>query len=370
MNKKTVGKNPTSEPTSLGIIVGRFQFNQLPSGVIENILKVMRDNTHTAFILCNSNIKCTATNPLDFRARQKMICESLEMHYHRSQKPGLRFLDQSSDWLMSSIDPERIRQLQFLYINDSHSDEIWSKTLRVLVRPTLTNCLDAHDPLIINLYGSQENFVNHYHNTNFNVIPLDSNVYLSPAEIKKQVLSANPTLEYRSGMIASSLQRFPVSYQCVDIAVINRQTNKILLVRKPEEKNFRFIGGFADPNSMSLEDDAVREVREETGVEITNVKYLASTRMDDWRYRNEVDKIKTALFVADYVSGTPKGADDVAEAAWFDLNEFVFSDFPIQDTHQILRNLFKNAALDNKIDCIDPSTWPLNPYQKLGPAGS
>jgi bifunctional NMN adenylyltransferase/nudix hydrolase len=328
MKKKTVGENPM-KPTSLGIIVGRFQFDTLPIGVIENILKVMSENSHIAFILCNSNIKCTASNPLDFRARQRMITESLESH------PKPYSVERSG----------MLGDIHFCYVNDSHSDEIWSKNVDKNVIDLVRKYKNIER---INLYGSQENFVNHFHSDLtdqvfpccFKVSALDSSVYLSVAKIKKQVLSVNPSLEFRSGMIASSLQRYPVSYQTVDVAVINRQTNKILLVRKPDEQSFRFIGGFADPDSMSLEDDAEREVSEETGVKVNNIKYLASTRVDDWRYRNEVDKIKTALFIADYVSGTPKGADDVAEAAWFDLSHFCSPEFVIQETHQVLRNLF------------------------------
>ncbi len=50
-------------------------------------------------------------------------------------------------------------------------------------------------------------------------------------------------------------------------------------------------------------EDAKREVQEEAGVEVGNITYLGSTLINDWRYRGEIDKIKTALFVAKYVFG-------------------------------------------------------------------
>ena len=65
---------------------------------------------------------------------------------------------------------------------------------------------------------------------------------------------------------------------------------------------------------------AARELREECGdLEISALQYMASFRMDDWRYRREEDKIITTLFAADFLAGTPIGSDDIAEVAWFTL---------------------------------------------------
>ena len=49
---------------------------------------------------------------------------------------------------------------------------------------------------------------------------------------------------------------------------------------------------------------AVREGREETGeLELTDVAYVCSQRIDDFRYRKSEHKIMTAFFAATYVSG-------------------------------------------------------------------
>ena len=53
--------------------------------------------------------------------------------------------------------------------------------------------------------------------------------------------------------------------------------DQVLLVKKPGEKAWRFIGGFSDPSSNSLEEDAKREVKEETGVDISEPVYLGSS---------------------------------------------------------------------------------------------
>jgi bifunctional NMN adenylyltransferase/nudix hydrolase len=142
--------------------------------------------------------------------------------------------------------------------------------------------------------------------------------------------------------------RFPVSYQTVDVAIINNDKNEILLVKKPNENKYRFCGGFSDPNSESLEQDARREVKEETGVEIGEPKYIGSTLISDWRYNRgcEQDRIKTALFVADYVYGNPQGADDVEAAKWFKLNTLKKSD--IMEEHGVLLDMLVDKYLKKK----------------------
>jgi bifunctional NMN adenylyltransferase/nudix hydrolase len=118
------------------------------------------------------------------------------------------------------------------------------------------------------------------------------------------------------------------------------------LARKPDEKKWRFIGGFSDPTSVSLEEDAKREVQEEAGVEVGNITYLGSTLINDWRYRGEIDKIKTALFVAKYVFGKPEGADDVAEVKWVSMNNLNKAD--IVEPHHVLIDMFNEKFSGNR----------------------
>ena len=125
-----------------------------------------------------------------------------------------------------------------------------------------------------------------------------------------------------------------------------------MVARKPDEKKWRFIGGFSDPRSTSLEADAKREVSEESGVEVDLITYLGSTLIDDWRYRGEQDKIKTALFVAKYIYGKPEGADDIAEVKWVPIGTGLNKDI-IEPLHHVLVDMFNdrfggNAELQQK----------------------
>lgn len=113
----------------------------------------------------------------------------------------------------------------------------------------------------------------------------------------------------------------PFVYPTVDIAILNAAGGEeLLLGRKPDQKRFQFIGGFADVNSASYEDDAIREVKEECGIRIFHPKYIGSTLIDDERYEGGVDRIKTLFFVSwCWGTETPKAMDDIVEVKWFNI---------------------------------------------------
>ena len=174
---------------------------------------------------------------------------------------------------------------------------------------------------------------------------MEAEVFVSGTEIRKKIINNYPpTKDFRAGMIAATGMHYDTAYQTVDVAVINSQKNELLLVKKPNEDKWRFVGGFSDPNSMSLEADAKREVMEETGIEVGEPMYIGSTIIDDWRYRRSGnDKIKTAFFVAEYIFGVPQGADDVEVAKWFKLNTLTKDD--LMEEHGVLLDMFVNKYL-------------------------
>lgn len=118
----------------------------------------------------------------------------------------------------------------------------------------------------------------------------------------------------------------PFVYPTVDIAVFDVTKTKILLARKPDQKLFQFIGGFADVSSPSYEEDAIREAKEEASIDIKRVEYMGSCIVDDERYRNKSDKIKTLLFRAIHNGGIPTANYDIAEVKWFRVDKLKASD--------------------------------------------
>jgi bifunctional NMN adenylyltransferase/nudix hydrolase len=134
---------------------------------------------------------------------------------------------------------------------------------------------------------------------------------------------------------------YPTVFPTVDVVI--EHGGKLLLGRKTNQQKFRFVGGFADPAlDNSYEESAMREAKEETSLEVTTVKYLGSTRIDDPRYRGTEDCIITHLFYAKEWEGSPVASDDIAELKWFPREEITAETFV--DEHHVLWNLFLASA--------------------------
>jgi hypothetical protein len=74
------------------------------------------------------------------------------------------------------------------------------------------------------------------------------------------------------------------------------------------------------PTDSSLEAAARREVVEETHFEISAFEYIGSNLVDEWRYRNEIDKVMTTVFLARYMYGAIQPDDNIEELKWYLLS--------------------------------------------------
>lgn len=287
-----------SENKDIGVIVGRFQVNELHPGHLELINDVAARHKRMIVFLGVAPVLVTRNNPLDFITRKEMLLQ---------QFPSLTVLS----------------------IPDTPSDLDWSRELDRRIR-------EAYPIGSVVLYGSRDSFIKYYHG-HFETSELEAHQSTSGTEarlaISKEV-KASP--DFRAGVIFAAYNQYAKVYPTVDVAII--KGDKVLLGRKPNQDKFRFIGGFTDPTDNCYEDAALREAEEETGVTIANAKYIGSARIDDWRYRSEVDKIMTHLFVADYISGDAKANDDIVELKWFDINNV--DSAQIVNEHHVLLNLF------------------------------
>jgi bifunctional NMN adenylyltransferase/nudix hydrolase len=301
---------PESERTrfEIGVIVGRFQLHELHEAHIDLIDNVVKNHKKVILFLGVSPVMSTRKNPLDFTSRKKMI-------------------------------EERYPDINILQLPDRRTDESWSDNLDKRVREVF--------PMgRVLLYGGRDSFIPHYKG-NFSVTELEQKVYISGTEIRNAVSEEiKGSSLWRAGVIYQSYQRYPISYQTVDIALIS-DTLGLLLARKPNEDKYRFVGGFVDPIDKSLEKAAVRELVEETGgmCKVKSCKYLGSFRIDDWRYRSEMDKIMTAFFVAEYDGGDLEPSDDISEIKWFPFSEIFTSGFVntmIVEEHRELMQCFIN----------------------------
>lgn len=269
-----------------GIIIGRFQVHDLHQAHRNLIDQVVKKHAKVILFLGVSPLIGTQENPLDFSTRKKMI----QKYYPN---------------------------IDILPLPDRRSDQDWSRDLDRRIR-------EVHRIESVLLYGGRDSFIPRYHGS-FQAEELEQTIYVSGTEIRKKIseeIKESP--EWRAGCIYNSYNRYPTSYQTVDIACMNDDYTRLLLCKKPYETKYRFIGGFADPSDFSLEHSAEREFKEETGgqAEISKIRYISSFRVDDWRYRGSRDKIMTALFLCNYVTGPLSPSDDIEELKWFDVSFF------------------------------------------------
>jgi len=133
---------------------------------------------------------------------------------------------------------------------------------------------------------------------------------------------------------------YPKISPAVIVAV--KKGDKLLLARNKKRKLgfFSVLAGFVEPGE-TLEECVSREVREETGIELKNIKYFAS---QPWPFPNAL----MIGFTADYASGEIRADnEEIAEAAWFTKDNLP----PIPGRISIARKLI-DAFLDeqNKAD--------------------
>lgn len=147
---------------------------------------------------------------------------------------------------------------------------------------------------------------------------------------------------FRCGVIWASQNKYPVAFATVDIGVVreNNGVAEILLGKKFLQNVRVIVGGFVDPTDENYKFAANRELGEEVkGIKTTELKFVDSVKIDDWRYRKNADKIITNLFISKWVEGIPKGADDLETAEFYTFEQA----FGIVGKHHIpLLNLIQN----------------------------
>lgn len=132
---------------------------------------------------------------------------------------------------------------------------------------------------------------------------------------------------------------YPRIFPCIIVAV--RDNDKILLAQHPRHRNgmYTVIAGFVEAGE-TLEQCVAREIKEETGIQVTNIRYFGS---QPWAFPSSM----MMAFLADYESGEIKpDYSELSDAAWFTPEEMP----PVAPVGTIARALIERTVSDIKAD--------------------
>ena len=133
-----------------------------------------------------------------------------------------------------------------------------------------------------------------------------------------------------------SAEHYPHIHPCAIVLV--KRGNQVLLTRKREWPAGRYslVAGFLDFGE-SLEECAIREIHEETGIQAENIRYVGS---QNWPFPAQL----MAGFVADYAGGEIcVDNEELEDARWFDID--ALPDLPAK--RSIARWIIDNFACEN-----------------------
>ncbi|KUH59755.1 NADH pyrophosphatase [Vibrio parahaemolyticus] len=128
---------------------------------------------------------------------------------------------------------------------------------------------------------------------------------------------------------------YPRIFPCIIVAV--RKENQILLAQHPRHRNgmYTVIAGFLEAGE-TLEDCVAREVHEETGIHVKNIRYFGS---QPWAFPSSM----MMAFLADYDSGELNpDYTELSDAQWFGVKEMP----PVAPTGTIARALIEQTIND------------------------
>lgn len=270
----------------IGVIIGRFQVPELTPGHQALIREVQSQNDETIVLVGISDARNTRRNPLGYK----------------SVKELLKNFD--NKLIISSV-------------NDSESNEHWSR----MVDLKILSLINTPDNQIM-LYGGRDSFIPFY-SGKFPTNQIENLGIESKSGTETRELVGEPmTKEAREGAIWAANYKWPTMYQVVDAVVLNAN-GQVLMCRKEGCVQWWLIGGFVDPGDETLEGAVKREVKEETGLEVSP-EYQFSLRIPDRRYARELDKVMSHVFLCTLAKNCfvePKPADDIVETKWFNRME-------------------------------------------------
>jgi bifunctional NMN adenylyltransferase/nudix hydrolase len=234
----------------LGVVIGRFQTPYLHEGY-QDLINYARNKSDKLLILIGvSDAVGTDREPMDFETRKGLFL--------------------NNDIVMP--------------LKDIPCDIDWSNQVDNIIKSL------GFEKAII--FGGKDNFICGYykgeHEINIMIAKSDKNA----TDLRKSV-KVKSSQDFREGIIYHTQKRHPIVYSTVNIII--RKDEKFLVEKKGDK--YCFVGGFVDAGDETLEDAALREFKEKTGItQFCGFSYLSSMKINDYRYAKTKDSIMTNCF--------------------------------------------------------------------------
>lgn len=280
----------------IGVVIGRFQTPTL--SIAHNTL-LSHAKHNSDLVICGIGVSPldgkSARNPLTFEQRTYNI---------------------KTAWCDSNF--------MIVPVFDDPSDAMWFERLDDIIEK-LTVSGDE-----VTLYGGHDSIIIAYRNQScpkYDTEIVELGASKRATDIRKEINICNG-MDFMVGQTWALNAQYPHVYPTVDIAVYRRRTPDttkadMLLIERADTHQWVFPGGFVDPEDLSYEYAAKRELFEETGIICEGrMQHVGSYLIKDWRYEKECDKIMTSLFTTEYSFGGVKmKKDEVASYVWIEMNK-------------------------------------------------
>ena len=262
----------------VGVIIGRFQVDDLTEGHIFLISEALKNHRRVIVMLGMDPMLGTKSNPLDYPTRERML---------RARFPDVTVLP----------------------LPDIGDDDVWSRQVDDLIRLVVPEVSHAV------LYGGRDSFVPHYHGK-FKAIEVDAGISYQNAsqkrsDIGKVILNS---VDFRKGIIHATQNARPRVMPIVVTVVEDNQGRVLTHARHHSLRMLPYTEVM--PNDASLESAARRAVMTVVDIDVTDPKYVGSyPGLALWEFKKADEFHRHAIvFACKYVSGSIRWSSAVQPA--------------------------------------------------------
>ncbi len=296
---------------TVGVVIGRFQIDELHEGHKYLIKSAMEKHPQVIIMVGVNPISRTRRNPLSFQERWSVL-----------------------QTYLSSASVAHKADVIIVPVYDMDSNQEWSRQVDNIIRmmlPGFKATIYCSNDELPKAYSGQHSI------TELEPWFINANNPISATCRRKEIsLTSDDDVYFRRGIINAIENQLSYVKPAVDIVVVDGNRPTMFLVgRKYGESKWRFPGGMVDIADMDYEDAARRELYEETKIVAGTLIYLGSFNVPDWRMRDKTTAVFSTLFLTEYNSTIESASDDLVALKWVIATELLNV---ISDGHLAMAN--------------------------------